>query len=50
VGAISSLYSDEARWTQMSERARALVAANFSFPQGVHRMRAALAVAGVYTE
>jgi GT2 family glycosyltransferase len=50
VGAISSLYSDERRWTAMSERARALVAANFSFEQGVQRMRAALAVAGVYTE
>ena len=50
VGAIATLYGDERRWTAMSERARALVAANFSFEQGVQRMRAALAVAGVYTE
>ena len=47
---IAALYGDERRWNEMSERGRAFVAANFSFEQGVRRMRAALAVAGVYTE
>ena len=50
VGAIAALYDDEPRWREMSERARAFVAANFSFEQGVRRMRAALAAGGVYTE
>ena len=50
VSAVAALYGDERRWTDMSERARAFVAANFSFEQGVRRMRAALAAAGVYTE
>ncbi len=48
--AISSLYQDERRWSAMSEQARAFVAANYSFDQGVQRMRAALAAAGIYTE
>ena len=50
VNSIAALYQDERRWTDMSERARAFVAANFSFELGLQRMRAALAVAGVYTE
>jgi GT2 family glycosyltransferase/glycosyltransferase involved in cell wall biosynthesis len=50
VRAIAALYGDERRWSEMSERARAFVATNFSFEQGVRRMRAALAAAGVYTE
>ncbi|HXT07996.1 MAG TPA: glycosyltransferase [Roseiarcus sp.] len=50
VSAIAALYSDERRWAEMSERARAFVATNFSFEQGQMRMRAALAAAGVYTQ
>jgi GT2 family glycosyltransferase/glycosyltransferase involved in cell wall biosynthesis len=50
VRAIALLYGDERRWAEMSERARAFVTANFSFEQGVRRMRDALAAAGVYTE
>ena len=48
--AILSLYDDEARWSEMSARALAFVRRNFSFEEGVKRMRAALAAAGVYTD
>lgn len=50
VRAIVSLYQDEARWNEMSKRALEFVKQNFSFEDGVKRMRAALAVAGVYTD
>ena len=46
---IVSLYEDEARWNEMSKRALTFVRRNFSFEEGVKRMRAALATAGVYT-
>ena len=46
---IVSLYEDEARWNEMSKRALTFVRRNFSFEEGVKRMRAALAIAGVYT-
>ncbi len=48
VEAIAKLYSDESRWTDMSNRARAFSAENFSFALGLERMRSALAAAGVY--
>ena len=48
VAAIVSLYGDEAKWTQMSERARAFARENFSFARGVETMRTALSLAGVY--
>jgi GT2 family glycosyltransferase len=48
VEAIVALYGDEARWTEMSARARRFARDNFSFARGVETMRAALAAAGVY--
>ena len=50
VEAIVSLDGDEARWTEMSARARRFARENFSFQRGVETMRAALAVAGVMWE
>lgn len=49
VSAISTLYADEKRWNEMSERALAFTRMNFSFENGLAKMRAALAMAGVYT-
>jgi GT2 family glycosyltransferase len=48
VDAIVSLYDDEARWTEMSVRAKRFARENFSFERGVETMRAALAAGGVY--
>ena len=42
IEAVVGLYHDERRWTEMSARARAFVANNFSFERGRERMRAAL--------
>jgi len=47
---IVALYQDEALWTEMSMRGRAFVERNYSFENGVKRMRAALAAAGVYAD
>ena len=46
VKAIVSLYDDEARWSEMSERAKNFARENFSFERGVETMRAALVGGG----
>jgi glycosyltransferase involved in cell wall biosynthesis len=48
VNAIVSLYGDEAKWAEMSARAKAFARENFSFERGLDTMRKALSTAGVY--
>lgn len=48
INAVSTLYGDEKRWSEMSSRARVFARENFSFESGLAKMRAALATAGVY--
>ncbi len=48
VDAVSKLYHDEARWSEMSLRARAFARNNFSFEGGLAKMKVALDMAGVY--
>jgi len=49
VEGIGALYSDEARWTAMSDSAVALARSQYSFEAGRRQMRAALAAVDVYT-
>ncbi len=48
VQSVSSLYHDEARWGEMSLRARDFARRNFSLESGLAKMKAALEMAGVY--
>lgn len=49
VEAICALYTDEARWTAMSESAAEFARGQYSFASGRKLMRAALAAVDVYT-
>lgn len=50
VAAVKALYTDEARWAAMSEAAQRFAGRQFSFENGLTRMREALALAGVYVD
>ena len=50
VRGIVALHENEARWSEMSARARAFIENNYSAELGLTRMRAALAAAGIYTD
>ncbi|MDI9847784.1 glycosyltransferase [Rhodoblastus sp. 17X3] len=50
VAAVKALYTDEKRWTAMSEAAKRFAGRQFSFENGLTRMREALALAGVYVD
>ncbi|WP_296713258.1 glycosyltransferase [Rhodoblastus sp.] len=50
VEGVKAIYTDEARWTEMSEASRRFARKNFSFENGLGKMREALALAGVYVD
>jgi GT2 family glycosyltransferase/glycosyltransferase involved in cell wall biosynthesis len=50
VEGVKAIYVDETRWTQMSEASRRFARRNFSFENGLGKMREALALAGVYVD
>ncbi|MDI9846575.1 glycosyltransferase [Rhodoblastus sp. 17X3] len=50
VDSVKTLYMDEKRWMDMSDRARRFARLNFSFEAGRIKMKEALAKAGVYVD